>query len=161
SRGISQRDGHAQRHAEVAHGQTEGQSAETPKDAERVGPKNALERSLVNNCEKLRGHGGRKEPRRDNPTEESADEPIRFPGPMLYAAKWNVETARSQTAEPMKENAQSGIGDQGVLKVDSEKKRFFDMGCFDKARSVKQFWRSRVATAINGERHRASLRPPG
>src|SRR5438270_8461125 len=131
SRCISQRDGHAQRRAEIMHGQTEGQSAETPKDAERVGPKNALERSLVNDRKELKGHRGRKEPRRDNPTEESADEPIRFPGPMLYAAKWNIETARSQTAEPVKENAQSGIGDQGVLKVDSERKRFFDMGCFE------------------------------
>ena len=39
--GVAKCDGHAQRHAEIAHGKAEGQSAEAPQHAEGIGPRGA------------------------------------------------------------------------------------------------------------------------
>src|SRR5580704_10647239 len=95
---------HPQRHAEVAHRQAEGKTAETPQNAESVGPHETAGRRLAKNGYEIASHSKTCNPRHDNPTEEAANQPISFPGPTLHAPVGNVETAGSESAEPVKDN---------------------------------------------------------
>src|SRR5207244_162620 len=45
--GVAEDHGHAERHAEVAHSEAEGESAEAPQEAEQVGPEEAARRGFA------------------------------------------------------------------------------------------------------------------
>ena len=112
--GVSENHGHAERHAEVAHGETEGEAAESPQKAEDVRPKQAARWGFTQNLDEIGGHEAGENPRGDDPTEEAAYEPVGFPGPAFDAAKGNVETSRREAAEPMEDDAEKRICGQGV-----------------------------------------------
>ena len=99
--GVAERHRHAERHAQVPHGQTEGQAAETPQQSERVAPEKAAAGSLVKDAGHVVGQCERQDPRRDHPTEHAAGQPVRLPGPVLDAAIGHIETAGSETAQPV------------------------------------------------------------
>jgi len=111
--GVAERDGHAERHPEVAHGEAKRETAESPEDAEDVSPENTLARRFLEDLKKVGGHEESEHPGSDDPTEKSADEPVSFPGPTFDGAKGNVKAARSQAAEPVEDHADCRIGNQG------------------------------------------------
>ena len=66
-------------------------------------------RRLMKNLREISRHGEGENPGRDDPTEETAHEPVGFPGPMLHAAIRNVEAAGGESAQPVEEDAEYGI----------------------------------------------------
>ena len=106
---VAQRHGHAERHAQVAHGEAERQSAEAPHRAPEISPEVNRERRLAEHFHQFRRHQAADDPRRDDPTENAAHQPIRLPRPALDEAKGHVETARGQAAEPVEEHAEKRI----------------------------------------------------
>src|ERR1700720_4102890 len=93
--GVPQSDGHTKRHTEVAHGQAERETAEAPQNTENVGPSKTAVGRLAKNGSQIACHDQAHDPRHDNPTEETTDEPIGFPGPTLHTPVGNIETAGS------------------------------------------------------------------
>src|ERR1700722_10219439 len=91
--GEAERYGHTERHAEVAHREAEGEAAESPENAEDVGPGDSGARRIAQNADEIAGQQRAQEPRRDDPTENSADEPVGFPGPTFHFAVRHVEAA--------------------------------------------------------------------
>src|SRR5256885_3409680 len=45
--GVAENHGHAERHAEIAHGEAEGEAAETPQETEEIGPEEAARRGFA------------------------------------------------------------------------------------------------------------------
>ena len=54
--GVPERDGHAQRHAEIAHGQAERETAEAPQNTEDVGPGKTAVRRFAKNGKQVARH---------------------------------------------------------------------------------------------------------
>ena len=108
-RAIPQRHRHPQRHAQIAHRQPEGQPAKAPQQAEQIGVEPDLTRGFLEHGEHVGGVEQGEKPRRDEPREESADEPVGFPGPAFDALVRHIETAGGEAAEPMKEDAKDRI----------------------------------------------------
>jgi hypothetical protein len=80
----------------------------------------------VEDAEQVGGHQQGERPRRDNPTEKAADEPVSLPSPAFDAAKRYVEAARSEAAHPVKHNTERGIR--------SQEEPFVEPVCFRDAR---------------------------
>src|SRR5579859_7042897 len=53
---VAESDGHTERHAEIAHGETESEAAEAPEDAECVGPEEAAGGSFLENLRDVARH---------------------------------------------------------------------------------------------------------
>lgn len=49
--GVTKRDGHTERHSEIAHGQAEGETAKSPKNTEGINPKEAAAGSFVKDAD--------------------------------------------------------------------------------------------------------------
>jgi hypothetical protein len=103
--GVSKDHGHAERHPQVAHGQAEGEAAESPQDSENIRPKEAAGRRFVQHLHQVMSHRKGEDPRGNDPTEESPNQPVGFPCPILHPAIGNVEAGGSQTTEPVKKHA--------------------------------------------------------
>ena len=58
-------------------------------------------------------HRERQDPWGNNPTEESANEPVGFPSPVLHPAVGNVEAGEGETTEPVKKHPQCWV--HGIL----------------------------------------------
>ena len=71
----------------------------------------------MKNLREIAGHGKGENPGRDDPTEESAHEPVGFPGPVLHAPVRNVEAGGGEAAEPVKEDAEYGVWIHGSEKL--------------------------------------------
>src|SRR5438045_140951 len=57
----------------------------------------------------------RQKPRRDDPAEKAANEPVGFPSPAFHAAIRNIKASGGETSEPVKEDSKCGIWDQKRL----------------------------------------------
>ena len=100
---------HAERHAQIAHGQPEGQAAQAPEAAEEISPAQGGAGSLVKNGAEIVRHQDGEKQGRDDPAEDSADQPVGFPRPFVDAAIGDVKTGRGQSADPMENEAEKGI----------------------------------------------------
>ena len=107
---VAQGHRHSQRHAQVAHGQAEGQPAQPPQDPEEVGPEQGRARRLADDRRQVAGHDQPEQPGGDDPAKEAARQPVGFPGPLADEPVGNVKAARGQPAEPVEENAEERIG---------------------------------------------------
>ena len=106
---VAEGDGHAERHAEVAHGEPEGESAQAPHHAPEVAPEQSRVRGFAQHGGQVAGHDHAQGHGSNDPAEETANQPVSLPAPALDAAIGNIETAGSQTAQPVKDYAQKGI----------------------------------------------------
>ena len=107
---VTERHTGAQRQAEIAHRQAVGQAAEAPEKAEEERPPKCARRLRGDDVNEILGQNAREEPRADQPREETANQPIGFPGPFFNAFVGNVETPGGQAAEPVKDNAKNWVG---------------------------------------------------
>ena len=92
----AERNGHAEGKTQEAHGQAERQPADTPQKAEKERPKECALRSFGEDGKQVSRHEVTEKPGSDDPAEETANQPIGFPGPAADAAIRHVETTRSQ-----------------------------------------------------------------
>ncbi len=110
---VAQRDGHAQRDAQVPHGQPERQPTQSPHGAEEIGPA----QHDLQTAGRARQHD---RPRLGTSSHASnagamiqlktaADQPVGLPRPLADAAVRDVEAGRGQTAQPVEEDAEERI----------------------------------------------------
>ncbi len=77
---------HAERQAEIAHGEAVGEAAEPPEHAEDDRPDDHRGRRRAEHAEQVVGLDRGEEPRRQQPGEDAAGQPVDLPGPALHAA---------------------------------------------------------------------------
>ncbi len=106
---VAERHGHAERDAEIAHGESERQTAESPQHAKRIRPHERASGRRQKRRPEIRDEEPGKDPGRDDPAEHAADEPVGLPGPSAHAAIGNVETGRGQAAYPVVQHSQHWI----------------------------------------------------
>ena len=111
--GIAEGHRHSQRHAEVAHGQPEGQTAHPPQDPEEVGTEQGRARRLADDRRQVAVHDQPQKPGGDDPAKETTRQPVSFPGPLADEPVRDVKAARGQPAEPVEDNAEERIGGHG------------------------------------------------
>ena len=102
--------GVAQRQAQVAHGQAEGQAADTPQNAQQVGPEEAAGRGAAKTSSSRGEVSAGRDPWRDDPAEDAADEPVQLPGPAAHLLVGKVEASGGQAAEGVQEDAEERLG---------------------------------------------------
>lgn len=105
----AQGDGVAEGHPQVAHGEPEGESAESPQEPEKVGPQDGLRRRRPQDAEQAGAGQEGHDPGRDDPREEAADQPVGLPGPLLDLFVGDVEAPGGETAGRMQGHAEEGV----------------------------------------------------
>ncbi len=99
----------------VTHGETKSEGPPSPpENAEEIRPEQSWAWSLLKDLKQIACHQKPYDPRHDNPTEKSADEPIGLPRPDLDAAERNVEASGCQSTQPVKENTEQRVRYQEV-----------------------------------------------
>ncbi|MCK7518281.1 MAG: hypothetical protein MZV64_11435 [Ignavibacteriales bacterium] len=109
-RAESQREGHPQRQAQVAHAQAEGQAADAPQHAEEIRPEERLARSGPEDPEKIGAREQPYDPGHDDPAEGPADEPVDFPGPTADVLVGDIKAAGGEPAEGVEQHPEERIG---------------------------------------------------
>jgi len=89
-------EAHTDRQSEIAHRQSEGQAADSPEESEEEGPEESLCRCFGQNGQQVSCEKAAENPWGDDPAEEAAHEPVRFPGPALHTAIRHVEAAEAK-----------------------------------------------------------------
>ena len=92
-RAVTERHAHAKGHAEVAHGQAEGEPAEAPQHAEEIGPPQCGEGLAGERASDICRQDRSQQPRTDDPGKDAADEPVGLPGPFFDRAVGNIKRA--------------------------------------------------------------------
>ena len=91
---ISQRDGHAQRHSQVAHGQAEGEAAQSPQHAEKINPEKRRCGRAVQHGKQITRHQPGHHPGHDDPANHSSGQPVGLPRPAAHLPVRHVEAGR-------------------------------------------------------------------
>src|ERR1700744_6532857 len=91
--GKPEKDGIAEGHAEIAHPEPVHQAADAPEDAPEIGPPESSGAGLGDDLGEVRNGEPCGEGWDDQPGEESAEDPIAFPGPVSDLFIGYVETA--------------------------------------------------------------------
>jgi len=93
------------------------QAAEAPRKTKHIRTDPHFTRRFAEHGEDTRGLEQREKPRRDQPGEKAADEPVGFPRPAFDAFVGDIETAGGQAAEPVEEDTEDGIHDGWVVRM--------------------------------------------
>jgi hypothetical protein len=91
--GKAQEHGVAERHTQVAHAQSVHETADTPEDTPEVGPPEGTGVGVSDDLREMRDREPCRERRDDQPGEQTADDPIAFPGPVSHLFIGDVKTA--------------------------------------------------------------------
>ena len=106
-------DGVTERDAQIADGEAEGDSADSPEHAEEEGIADVCGVGDVGRGAGLtvgvRDEDGGQHRRRDDPGGEALDEPVHLPRPALDPAEWDEVGGGAEAANPVKDNAEKWI----------------------------------------------------
>ena len=110
-------DGVTEGETEVADGEAEGESADAPRETEEEGPEEGFGGGVGDEGPGFRDEEGGEDRGGDDPAKEAADEPVGFPAPALHGFVGKVETGGGETAGPVKQNAECGVGGHEVSRL--------------------------------------------
>ena len=102
--------------AEVADGEAESDSTDSPKNAEEDGIADAagvIAPGLAEDGPDMRDEDARQQRRRDDPRGKALDEPVDLPRPALDLAEGDEVGSGAEAADPMEDDAKKRIRSQG------------------------------------------------
>src|ERR1700733_1051673 len=113
----AERDSVAERDAEVADGETEGDAPDSPENSEEEGEPDVFgvgEVALMDDTEEIGDEDGAEKGGRDDPRGEALDEPVDLPRPALDAAEGDEVGGGGETSDPVIDDADKRIRSQGA-----------------------------------------------